>query len=167
MKIVDRIGKLSSLWKLTIAIVVCEATGIASAIISNAGINAWFQTLEKPSWNPPAYLFGPVWTLLYALMGISFWLVWTAKALEWNKRNAYLLFGCQLFLNFWWSILFFKCHSPLLAFIDIVLMIITILLCIFVFAKFSKIAAWLLVPYISWVTFASILNYTIWILNTN
>lgn len=160
-------NRLSSLWKLTIAIVVCEATGMASAIISNAGMNAWFQTLEKPSWNPHAYLFGPVWTLLYALMGISFWLVWTAKVPESKKRNAYLIFGCQLFLNFWWSILFFKYHSPLLAFIDIVLMVITILVSIFVFTKFSKIAAWLLVPYISWVTFASILNYTIWILNRN
>ena len=167
MNLLNRINKLSSLWKLTIAIVVCEATGIVSAIISNAGMNAWFQTLKKPSWNPPAYLFGPVWTALYALMGISFWLVWTAKASEKNKTNAYLIFGCQLFFNFWWSILFFKYHSPSFAFVDIILLVITILLTIFAFAKFSKIAAWLLVPYISWVTFASFLNYTIWFLNRN
>jgi len=167
MNIIDRMNKLPSIWKLAIAIVTCEITGLASAIISNAGMNHWFQTLEKPSWNPPSYLFGPVWTLLYLLMGLSFWLVWTAKVPEWNKRNAYLIFGCQLFLNFWWSIIFFKYHSPSFAFIDIVLMVITILLTIFVFAKFSKIAAWLLVPYISWVTFASILNYTIWMLNRN
>lgn len=165
MNTVNQTTKLSSVWKLAIAILACEATGIASAIISNTGMNAWFQAIQKPAWNPPSYLFGPVWTLLYCLMGISFWLVWTAKVPESTKRNAYLIFGIQLFLNFWWSILFFKCHSPSLALVDIVLMVVTILLSIFAFAKFSKTAAWLLVPYISWVTFATILNYTIWILN--
>ncbi|MES2517197.1 MAG: TspO/MBR family protein [Bacteroidota bacterium] len=156
---------ISSKWKLVIAILVCEIGGIASGFFSQSGVGTWFISLNKPSWNPPAYLFAPVWTLLYLLMGISFWLIWKSNATEPKKTNAMIIFGVQLFLNFWWSILFFKLHTPALALIDIILMFITINITIFWFAKISRTAAWLLVPYISWVSFASLLNYTIWIMN--
>ena len=153
------------MWKLVIAILLCEFTGILSAFVSQTSNNEWFLSLNKPSWNPPSYLFAPVWTFLYLLMGISLWLVWKSKVPEHKKKQACLVFAVQLFLNFWWSILFFRFHSPGIAFIDIVLMIVMILATIFAFARISRAAAWLLVPYISWVCFAAILNYTIWSMN--
>jgi len=98
-------------------------------------------------------------------MGISLWLIWKSNTPAPQKINLIILFALQLFLNFWWSIIFFKFHSPSLALLNIILMLILILLTIINFSKFSKAAAWLLVPYIAWVSFATILNYTIWILN--
>ncbi len=157
--------KLSTAWKFIIAILLCESVGIISGLLSSANNNLWFDTLNKPIWNPPAYLFGPVWTTLYLLMGISLGIIWNNKASELNKLKAYILYALQLFLNFWWSIFFFHFHSPALALVDIVLMAIIIILTIFSFSYFSKPAAWLLVPYIAWVSFATILNFTIWNLN--
>lgn len=157
---------LSSFWKLVIAIFICEATGIVSGLLSQSDLNTWFSTLHKPTWNPPGYLFGPVWTLLYLLMGISLWLIWKSDAPEPKKTKAQLVFALQLFLNFWWSILFFNLHSPAWAFFNIIFMIVTILITIFLFASISRKAAWLLVPYISWVCFAAILNYSIWKMNS-
>jgi translocator protein len=156
---------IPSFWKFMIAILICEAVGITSGLLSQNEINTWFRTLNKPAWNPPAYLFGPVWTTLYFLMGVSLWLVWKTNAPENYKRSAVIIFVIQLFLNFWWSLLFFKLHSPWLAFIDIVLLLISILFTIYYFSGISKLAAWLLVPYIAWVSFATILNYTIWSMN--
>lgn len=112
------------------------------------------------------YLFGPVWTILYLLMAISLWLVWKSNSDETRKLEAMLFFAFQLFLNFWWSILFFKFHSPIAAFNEIILMIVLILITIFRFSKISTTAAWLLVPYISWVCFAAFLNYNLWKLNS-
>lgn len=158
-------NKLSSTWKFIIAILLCESIGILGGFLASANNNDWFDTLNKPAWNPPGYLFGPVWTVLYLMMGIALGIIWTNKSTEQSKFNAYSLFAVQLFLNFWWSIFFFNFHSPTLALVDIVLMIITIILTIFSFSTFSKTASWLLVPYIAWVSFASILNFTIWNLN--
>ncbi len=155
----------SSIWKLIIAILTCEAIGFTSGLIGSAAMNTWFDNLQKPSWTPPAYLFAPVWTLLYALMGIAFWLIWKNETAVVNKRSAYVAFALQLFLNFWWSIIFFKLQSPFFALIEILLMLLAILLTIFHFSKISKTAGWLLVPYVLWVSFASFLNYTLWSLN--
>lgn len=157
--------KLATAWKFIIAILLCESVGISSGLLASTNNNLWFDALNKPTWNPSAYLFGPVWTTLYLLMGISLGIIWNNKATELNKRKAYFLFALQLFLNFWWSIIFFKLHSPALALVNIILMLILILLTIVSFSKFSKPAAWLLVPYIAWVSFATFLNYSIWILN--
>lgn len=157
--------KLSTAWKFIVAILLCESVGIISGLLSSANNNLWFDALNKPTWNPPAYLFAPVWTTLYFLMGISLGLIWKDNAPELNKRNAYYLFAVQLFLNFWWSIIFFKFHSPAFALLNIIAMTVVILLTIISFSKFSKLAAWLLVPYIAWVSFATFLNYSIWILN--
>ncbi|AEE51930.1 TspO and MBR like protein [Haliscomenobacter hydrossis DSM 1100] len=156
----------SSIWKLIIAVLACEAIGFTSGLIGSAGMNVWFDNLQKPSWNPPAYLFAPVWTLLYALMGIAFWLIWKNETAVAKKRSAYVAFALQLFLNFWWSIIFFKFQSPFFALIEIILLLFMIILTIFHFSKISKTAAWLLVPYLLWVSFASVLNYTIWALNS-
>ena len=157
--------ELSTTWKFIIAIFICETVGIVSGLLTQNETVTWFSTLQKPSWNPPAYLFGPVWTTLFLLMGISLALVWTSNAPEPQKLRAELTFALQLFLNFMWSILFFSCHSPALAFVDILLMIVIILMTIGRFARISKGAAWLLIPYLAWVCFASVLNYHIWMLN--
>jgi tryptophan-rich sensory protein len=127
--------------------------------------NRWYDSIQRPSWNPPGYLFGPVWTILYVLMAISLYIVWKSSVTPDRKSFACWTFAVQLFLNFWWTILFFTLQSPLLAFVDIVLLILVIVSTIFQFSKISKTAAWLLVPYISWVCFAAILNYNLWILN--
>ncbi len=157
--------KTSSFWKLIIAIVICETTGIISGLISQVGMDRWFMTIDKPSWNPPAYLFGPVWTSLYLLMGISLWLIWDSNVLPKIKTKAIAIFSLQLFLNFCWSIIFFRFHSPVLALIDIILMVITIVITIILFNPISRVASWLLIPYLFWVCFATFLNYAIWSLN--
>lgn len=156
---------ITSFWKLAIAIILCEGIGIISGLLTANEIGNWFTTINKPMWNPPGYLFGPVWTILYLLMAIALWLVWKTPTESAAKSNAINFFIFQLSLNFLWSLFFFKLHSPALAFLNILLLIITILITIFSFAKISKNAAWLLVPYISWVCFAAVLNYTIWMLN--
>ncbi len=154
-----------TIWKFILAIFLCESVGIISGLLANANNYQWLETLNKPSWNPPAYLFGPVWTTLYFLMGISLGIIWNYNTPDISKRKAYFLFAFQLFLNFWWSILFFHYHSLVLAFFDSIAMAITILFTIFSFSTYSKKAAWLLVPYIFWVSFATILNFYIWYLN--
>ena len=156
---------ISNNLKLFFAVLICQTVGITSGLLTQTENNNWFNTISKPDCNPPSYLFAPVWTILYLLMGISLWIVWKSNTMEPHKTRAMYLFGVQLFLNFWWTILFFKFHSPALAFVDIILMIITITLTIFAFAPISKKAAWLLVPYISWVCFAAILNFTLWNMN--
>jgi translocator protein len=157
---------LSNNWKLVICIIICQATGIISGLLTNTQNNLWYDRIAKPSWNPSGYLFGPVWTILYLLMGISLWIIWKSNAPEGQKMEACFIFALQLFLNFWWTILFFKFHSPIAAFIEIILMIVLIFVTIFKFSEISKTAAWLLVPYFLWVSFAAILNYNIWKLNS-
>ncbi len=158
-------SKINVYWKLVIAILICEFVGIASALISNTGNNAWIDTINKPSWNPPAYLFAPVWTVLYLLMGISLWIIWKEEVPYFKKINAIGLFFLQLFFNFCWSILFFKYHLIGLALLDILIMIITIFATIFAFSTINKKASWLLTPYILWVSFAMLLNFTFWLMN--
>ncbi len=159
------VSNISSFWKLVLAILICESTGFASGLLAQVQGNAWFSALNKPSWNPPAYIFGPVWILLYLLMGISLWLIWKNRTSNYLKTQALFFFGVQLFFNFWWSILFFRFNSPAWAFVDIILMVFAIAITILKIANISRMASWLLVPYLLWVCFASVLNYSIWSLN--
>ena len=138
---------------------------LAGVITAGESSGEWYLNLAKPSYQLPSWLFSPVWTSLYILMGISFYKVWK-KPLSRERNIAVTLFLVQLLLNFLWSILFFSLHSPGLALIDIVMMWIAILLTIFSSARLSKTAAWLLVPYIMWVSFATILNWDIWRMNS-
>ena len=161
----DKTITLSNNWKFAICIIICQAVGFISGLLSSTQNNTWFETIIKPSWNPPGYLFGPVWTILYLLMAIALWLVWKSNGPETQKTQACLVFAAQLFLNFWWSILFFKLQCPLCAFVEIIVMICLIIITIIKFSEISNTAAWLLVPYISWVCFATILNYKLWVLN--
>lgn len=157
---------MSNTAKLIIAILIPLIVGFTSGFFTAGNVTGWYQTIQKPSWNPPSWIFGPVWTTLYILMGIALFLVWRSDAADSVKRTAIILFAAQLVFNFFWSLIFFEMHQPGWAFAEIVIMWILILLTIFSFGKISSLAAWLLVPYISWVSFASILNYTIWRLNS-
>ena len=151
--------------KLIISIAVPLAVGFSSSLFTRPEIDSWYKTIQKPDWQPPNWLFGPVWTTLYILMGIALYLVWKSNVQESKKRPAIILWTIQLVLNFFWSFIFFRLHQLGLALAEIIVLWIFILLTIFSFARINKLAAWLLVPYISWVSFASILTYTIYQLN--
>ena len=151
--------------KLIISIAIPLMVGAIAGFFTNSGVNGWYLVANKPSFNPPNWLFAPVWTALYLMMGIAFYLVWSKDADKAIKKTAIILFSVQLLLNFGWSFIFFYAHQPGWAFIEIIAMWVMILLTIFWFGKISPLAAWLLVPYISWVSFASLLNFYIWKLN--
>lgn len=135
--------------------------GLATA----RGVVEWYPNLAKPSWTPPSWLFGPVWTALYAMMGVAAWLVWRAAGSFRPARRELALWGIQLTLNAHWSIAFFGMRAPGAALVNIVLLWLAILATIVVFARRSAIAAGLMVPYLLWVTFATALNAAIWRLN--
>ncbi|HEX8315479.1 MAG TPA: TspO/MBR family protein [Flavisolibacter sp.] len=151
--------------KLTISIAAPLAVGAIAGLFTRPEITGWYQTIEKPSWQPPNWVFGPVWTMLYILMGISLFLVWKSNAPANKKRAAVILWIVQLVFNFFWSYIFFRQHQIDWALAEIIVLWFFILLTIFSFARISRLAAWLLVPYISWVSFAGILTYTIYQLN--
>jgi len=160
--------------KLLLAILVSESAGFIGAFFTTPSIPTWYATLAKPALNPPAWIFGPVWTTLFALMGIALYLTWkqrsnvleNAPKLRWWKVGIGFFF-IQLTLNTFWSIIFFGWHSPGWAFVDIIFLWLAIFATIIAFAKISKPAAWLLVPYILWVSFAGYLNYSIWQLSSD
>ena len=151
--------------KLLIAIIVCNLAGIIGALFTTSAISGWYTTLTKPTLNPPGWIFGPVWTTLYTLMGISAFLIWKRGIHKKVNQRALSIFGIQLVLNATWSIVFFTLQSPGWALVNIVLMWLAIVWTMVVFYKISKPATWLLVPYILWVSFATYLNYSIWVLN--
>lgn len=156
---------MNNIAKLVISIAIPLAIGATAGFFTATGVDSWYQTIHKPSWNPPGWVFGPVWTTLYVMMGIALYLIWKSGANESVKKAAIILFAIQLVLNFFWSFIFFKQQQVGWALAEIIAMWFMILLTIFAFARVSNAAAWLMVPYISWVSFASILNYTIWRLN--
>jgi tryptophan-rich sensory protein len=145
--------------KLLLAIIICEGAGLIGTIFTFNSVTTWYVTLNKPFFNPPSWIFGPVWTILYFLMGISLYLAWGTKkiSLKW--------FWIQLVLNSLWSILFFGLKNPPLAFLGIILLWVAIFMTIKSFRKKNKTASKLLIPYLGWVSFASILNLFIILLN--
>lgn len=155
----------SAAFKLIIAIVVCQFAGVIGSIFTVSAIPTWYATLAKPALNPPSWVFGPVWTALYALMGIAAFLVWNKGWGRKDVRRALTVFGIQLVLNALWSIIFFGLHSPGWAFADIIALWLAIVWTMVLFYRISKPAMWLLVPYILWVSFATYLNYSIYVLN--
>lgn len=164
--------KLANFLKLLASIAICELAGIVGSIFTVSAIPTWYATLAKPTVNPPSWVFAPVWITLYALMGISLFLIWKQYSLirsnggiATREKWAMILFFVQLVLNALWSVLFFGLHSIGGALIDIVLLWLAILATIVSFYRISRPAAFLLVPYILWVTFAVYLNYSIWVIN--
>lgn len=150
--------------KLLLCILAMLLIGGLAGAATSTSISGWYTTINKPSFNPPNYLFGPVWTTLYILMGISLYLILQSDGNELRKK-AITIFSIQLFLNFWWSFIFFNLQMLGLAFVEIILMWIGILTMILFFYKINKTAALLQIPYLMWVSFASILNGSIWYLN--
>jgi translocator protein len=142
-------------------IVLCLAAGALGAAVTAPAIPTWYAGLAKPSFNPPNWIFAPVWTALYVLMAIAAWLVWRRG----NARPPLTLFGVQLALNSAWSLLFFGLHRVDLALVDIVLLLAAIVATARAFHPRSAVAALLLVPYLAWVSFATVLNFAIWRLN--
>jgi translocator protein len=124
----------------------------------------WYAALAKPSWNPPAWLFGPVWSALYAMMAVAAWLVWKRGGFL-AQRTPLALFLVQLALNAAWSPLFFGLQWPGVAFAEILLLWLAILATLVSFLRVNQVASWLLAPYLAWVSFAAVLNFTLWRMN--
>lgn len=151
--------------KLIIMIVISETAGILGSFFTIAAIPGWYAGLVKPPLNPPNWIFAPVWNTLYLLMAVAAFLVWRKGRSREDIREALFAFSVQLFLNALWSIIFFGVQSPLWAFIELILMWLAIFWTIKLFWKISKTAAYLLLPYLLWITFAGYLNFAIWLLN--
>lgn len=150
--------------KLALCILLPLTVGGISGFATATSINTWYMTLNKPFFNPPNYLFGPTWTTLYILMGVSLYLILQTPKNELRKKSI-TIFVVQLFLNFWWSFIFFKFQYLGLALIEIITMWIYILMMIIYFQKIHKTAAYLQIPYLMWVSFATLLNASLWWLN--
>lgn len=150
--------------KLIISIAICQIAGAIGSFFTIKSVDTWYQTLNKPSFTPPSWVFGPAWITLYTLMGIALFLVWQERENK-DTKSALTTFGVQLLINSLWSILFFGMQNPLLGLVDIVILWTLIILTIIEFIKISKPAGILLIPYLLWVTFASVLNLEIFLLN--
>ena len=157
--------KLKYGFKLLISIIVCQCAGIIGAIFTTPAISTWYVTLQKPVFTPPNWLFAPAWITLYLLMGISASIIWDKGLNDRKTRLALIIFLTQLALNILWSGIFFGLESPLFGMIVILALWIAILLTMLRFFRISTLAGALLIPYIGWVTFAAILNISIFILN--
>jgi tryptophan-rich sensory protein len=149
---------------LVLFVLVCLGAGGLGAVATTPEIDGWYRTIAKPQWNPPDWVFGPVWTTLYVLMGIAAWLVWRPAGFN-NAAIPLSLFATQLVLNVAWSWMFFGMHQIGWAAVEIIILWLAILITTVAFFRRSKLAGWLMVPYLGWVTFASVLNFTIWRLN--
>lgn len=149
--------------KLFLALVVCQLAGGIGSIFTTAKIPGWYAGLTRPVFAPPNWIFGPVWTTLYLLMGFALYIVWVSNSPK--KKIALTVFGIQLVLNALWSFLFFGLESPFLAFLEIIVLWASILASMILFYPIAKKATWLLLPYILWVSFAAVLNGALWWLN--
>ena len=149
---------------LAIFIGICLGAGGLGAIATTPEIDGWYRTVAKPTWNPPNSVFGPVWTTLFVMMAVAVWLVWRPAGFI-AAKVPLLLFTAQLALNVAWSWIFFGLHQPGWAFVEIVILWLAIAATTRAFFQRSKLAGWLLVPYLAWVSFAAVLNFAIWRLN--
>lgn len=148
-----------------IGIIICSIIGFLSSVVIQISVNDWYVTLNKPSFKPPKWIFAPIWSALYIMMGISVgWVLAKGFHHKWVKTGLYH-FGFQLLLNGLWSIVFFGLKQPFYALLIIIALLIVLALTIKWFRVVSKFAAYLLIPYILWVCFATVLNFMIWELN--
>ncbi len=151
--------------KIVVSIIICQLAGAVGSVFTIPAITGWYAALNKPPFSPPNWLFGPAWVTLYTLMGIAVALVWAKGLADKKVRQAMIFFGVQLLLNALWSILFFGLHQTYLAFFEIVIMLGFIALTTLRFYRIEKTAAYLMLPYLAWVGFASLLNFSIYLLN--
>lgn len=155
---------MNKILKFIISITIPFIAGGIGSLATFPNIASWYASLEKPVFSPPNWLFGPVWTLLYILIGISLYLFWKSRT-KGSKTNAFIAFGIQIILNTLWSVVFFGFHSPIGGVIVILLLLASIVFTIRYFWYFSKAASYLLLPYLLWVSFATALNIAIVVLN--
>ncbi|MFH1239864.1 MAG: TspO/MBR family protein [Candidatus Diapherotrites archaeon] len=156
---------LKEIAKLIGLILICQLAGIIGSIFTFDAIPNWYASLTKPWFNPPSFIFAPVWILLYTLMGISLYLIIKKGFNRKEVKIATMFFGAQLSLNAIWSIIFFGLHNIFLALVEIIILWVVLLFTIIKFYKISKNAAYLLIPYFLWGSFATLLTLSIWILN--
>jgi len=151
--------------KLVVSVLVCQVAGVIGGLATAPNVGTWYAYVEKPSFTPPDWVFSPVWISLYLLMGVSGYLVWRRGLDKSGVRKAMAVYVVQLILNPVWSFAFFGLHSPLAGLLVIVILWFMIVLTIFYFSKVSRASALLLVPYVLWVSFATVLNFSIFVLN--
>ena len=161
----DQPGLRTSLPALAVFLILCFAAAGIGGAVTAPKIDTWYATLVKPSFNPPNWVFGPVWTLLFGLMAIAAWRVWRTDPKIGANRRALVLFGAQLLFNVGWSIAFFGAENPLAGLLVILVLEALIVMTIRAFLRHDRPAAWMLVPYAAWVGFATLLNLTIYSLN--
>jgi benzodiazapine receptor len=161
----DSLMKLENIIKLIFSISICQLAGVLGSIFTSPSIPEWYATLQKPFFGPPNWIFAPVWILLFTLMGISLYLILIENLNDKTVKIGIAIFSFQLILNISWSFLFFSLHNILFALFEIIILWFAILLTIKQFWKINKKSSYLLIPYLFWVTFAAILNFTIWRLN--
>jgi len=150
------------LMALAFFVILCFGVAALGSRYTAASVGTWYSTLQKPAWNPPSWVFGPVWSFLYLAMAFAAWLVWRQKGFA--GIGLSLFFG-QLFFNFLWSLLFFGLQNPGLAMLDIVVLWVAIIITMVAFWRVTPVAGWLFVPYLLWVSYASTLNFAIWRMN--
>ncbi len=160
----DRPKRSRDLLGLFAFIILCLAVSGVGGAVTATSVDTWYQALEKPSFNPPDWVFAPVWTALYILMGIAAWRVWRLRS-SGSTLTAFAVFGVQLCLNLAWSFLFFGLQRVDLALIEIVILLVAIITNTIVFWRIERLAGLLFVPYAAWVTYATILNTSLWLLN--
>jgi tryptophan-rich sensory protein len=156
--------QLRSVTALIVTTATCLLVGVSGALVTATSVTTWYPHIQKPSWTPPRAAFGPVWTVLYLLMGVSAWIIW-CKSTGARRRTALLVFAIQLVLNGAWSYLFFGLRSPGWAALEIAFLWCSIVCTMVCFARINRLAAGLLVPYLIWISYASALNFAIWSLN--
>ena len=168
--------KIKSVWRLLISLVLPLFAGFLGSIANTSSLLTWYAGINKPFFSPPEWLFAPVWTILFILMGVAFFLIWdqgdegkkkdkAKKKMKNYHQSAMIFFFVQLVANVLWSYLFFFFQSPFLAFVEIIILLLTIVLTIYYFKGLNKTAGWLMMPYLFWVSFATVLNFAIWQLN--
>lgn len=165
LKTSSREGKVARVIKLVVCVLVCLGVSYVGSLLTTPSIPTWYAALQKPPFNPPNWIFAPVWLTLFVLMGLSAFMVWDKGLARKEVRIGLGLFAAQLALNLTWSGVFFALRSPLWAFVDIIALWILILLTTIWFFRVSRLAGMLMIPYILWVSFASVLNLAIVVLN--
>lgn len=157
--------KAKDIWLFIAALALPLVVGYLGSLLTTPSITTWYVGLTKPSFTPPNWLFAPAWTTLFILMGLAFFFVVREGRGDRYFRAAWLSYGAQLFLNIYWSFLFFYIKEPGLAFYAIISLWSMIFVNIYYFYQIKKTAGYLLIPYLFWVTFAAVLNYSVWLLN--
>lgn len=147
------------------SVAIAQMAGVIGSIFTTPNISGWYGSLTRPTWNPPNWVFGPVWITLYTLIGYAAFLVWEKRKTDVRVQAALWLYGVHLLFNALWSIIFFGMQNPGLAFLEILALDMLIIITTILFWRISRSAGLLMLPYAAWVFFATYLNYTIWILN--